>query len=309
MMKTKVILNPAAGQGSAGKNWPEIERELTVALGPLDVATTQNEGDEKKLAAAALAEGYEHFIPIGGDGTLNGVVNELIRDDALINPNVIITPMPAGTANETARELGYHGDFAAAARSAAGRKTRRFDVLAADCDGLDGGKVRHYGILAVSWGSAAEISYRTSTSRYLKKLGGRFSYYAVTLIVTLTYPNKLGRLTIDDKVEDNLLHYTGLICNTEWLGGGMRLAPGADPHDGIAELLLFRDIKRRDILLQKPSWLFEGHHIEHEKIDLLPGKTFSIEDVADALVDADGETIGRAPLTVKVIPDLLPLTC
>jgi diacylglycerol kinase (ATP) len=307
-MKTKVIFNPAAGRGAAGRNWPQIEQELTTALGPLDVATTVAEGDEKKMAAAALAEGYEHFIPVGGDGTVNGVVNELIRDDTLINPNIIVTPIPSGTANETARELGYHGDFAAAARSAAARLTRRFDVLAATCEGLDGRPVRHYGFLAVSWGGAAEISYRTSTSRFLKRLGGRFSYYAVTLIVTLTYQNRIGRLNIDGAASDDLVHYSGLICNTEWLGGGMKLAPGADPGDGMAELLLFRDIKRRDILLQKPSWLFEGRHIEHEKVDLLPGRNFTIDNVTSSLVDADGETIGRTPLTVRVVPDLLPFT-
>jgi diacylglycerol kinase family enzyme len=208
-----------------------------------------------------------------------------------------------------AREMGYHGDIAGAVRSAAGRKTRRLDILAAQCEGLNGGTARRYGVLAVSWGSAAEISYRTSTSRFLKKLGGRFSYYVVTLIVTLTYPNKVGRLTIDDDVQEDLLHYTGMICNTEWMGGGMRLAPGANPCDGIANLLLFRDIKRRDVLLQKPSWLFEGHHIEHEKVDLLPGKTFAIDGVKDSLVDVDGETVGRAPLTVEVVRELLPLTC
>jgi YegS/Rv2252/BmrU family lipid kinase len=308
-VKTKVIFNPAAGRGAAGRNWPQIERELVAALGPVDVATTLREGDESRFAATALAEGYEHFIAVGGDGTLNGIVNELIRDDELANPNVIVTPMPCGTANETARELGYHGNVAAAARTAANRRIRRFDILKAECAGLAGHDVCHYGVLAVSWGSAAEISYRTSTSRYLKKLGGRFSYYAVTLLVTLSYEDRVGRLKIDDRIEDDLLHYTGLICNTQTLGGGMKLAPGADPQDGIADLLLFRDIKRRDILLQKPSWLFEGRHIEHEKVDLLPGKRFSIEILDRTLVDADGETIGHTPLTVTVLPGLVPFTC
>ena len=181
-------------------------------------------------------------------------------------------------------------------------KRREIDILETHCAGLDDGELRHFAFLAISWGSAAEISYRTSTSRYLKKLGGQFSYYAVTLIVTLTYDNLLGDVRIDDKDMAGLTHYTGMICNTEYLGGGMRLAPGADPTDGRADLLLFKNIARKDILLQKPSWLFEGRHIEHPEVELLPGKDFAVRGPSRALVDADGETIGRLPLTAWVVP-------
>ncbi|MDP7548245.1 MAG: hypothetical protein QGF20_13215, partial [Alphaproteobacteria bacterium] len=60
-------------------------------------------------------------------------------------------------------------------------------------------------------------------------------------------------------------------------------------------------------LLQKPSWLFEGHHIEHPKVDYIRGRDFSVKGSAEALVDADGETIGRLPLTVKTLKQALPV--
>ena len=68
-----------------------------------------------------------------------------------------------------------------------------------------------------------------------------------------------------------------------------------------------KDIARRDIILQKPSWLFEGHHIEHPKIDLLRGRDFAVTGSSEALVDADGETIGRLPLTVTTLKQALPV--
>ena len=302
-MSTVVIFNPAAGRGRAAKRWPEIEAKLNSALASFSVRRTTEPGEERALAAAALDDGATHIIAIGGDGTVNGVANAILEH----GNGVALSTVPAGTANELARYLGVHDDIDAAVAAIAGGASRRIDVIETDCRGMQGGDVRHRAFLAISWGSAAEISYRTSTSRFLKKLGGQFSYYAVTLIVTLTYQNLTGDVRIDDEERNGLVHYTGMICNTEYMGGGMRLAPGADPTDGTANLLLFKNIPRKDILLQKPSWLFEGHHLEHPEVELVPGRDFAVNGPATALVDADGETIGRLPLTARVLPQALLL--
>lgn len=303
----KVIVNPAAGQGNAGRFWPEIGARLTAALGKIDVVITENAGSEKFLTEQALKEGYRHFIAVGGDGTMNGVMNGVVRSGQLADSDVRLSVVPAGTANELARSIGVHGDIEGAVNGIADGKVQRFDLLQLVCANLAGEDITHYGILAVSWGGAAEIVYRTNNSHILKKLGGRFSYYVNTMLVTLTYPNRLCDLTIDGKTTKNILHYSGLICNVEMLGGGMRLAPGAIHNDGIANLLFFKDIPRRDILLQKPSWLFQGHHIEHEKIDYVIGRDFTINGSKKALVDVDGETIGRLPLKVKTLNQIMPI--
>ena len=306
-MKSKVIVNPAAGQGNSGQVWPAVEARLRAAMGDIDVAVSTQPGQETALAEQALADGYSHFIAVGGDGTMNGVLNAVMGDGAPANGDVRLSVIPAGTANELARAIGVHGDLDGAVNGIASGREQRFDLLQADCTGLSGGGHRHYGVLAVSWGGAAEIVYRTNNSRYLKKLGGRFSYYANTLLVTLTYPNRTCDLTIDGEQSKVVLHYSGMVCNVEFLGGGMRLAPGADHTDGMADFLFFKDIARKDILLQKPSWLFEGHHIEHPKVDYMRGRDFAVAGSPKALVDADGETIGRLPLTVKTLKQALPV--
>ncbi len=303
----KVIVNPAAGQGNSGRIWPGVESRLRVALGEIDVAFTTTPGEEVSLARQALADGYTRFVAVGGDGTMNGVLNGIMGDGAPANNDVRLSVIPAGTANELARAIGVHGDLDGAVSGIAAGREQRFDLLQADCAGLTGGDHRRYGALAVSWGGAAEIVYRTNNSRFLKKLGGRFSYYANTLLVTLTYPNRTCDLTIDGELTRDVIHYSGLICNLEYLGGGMRLAPGADHTDGIADFLFFKDIARRDIILQKPSWLFEGHHIEHPKVDYIRGREFAVNGAPEILVDADGDTIGRLPLTVKTLKQALPV--
>ncbi len=304
-MPARVIVNPAAGQGACGKAWPEIEAVLRSALGDIDVTITERAGDETGLARQGIADGAEHFIAVGGDGTMNGVLNGIMGDGAPKNDRVRLSVIPAGTANEMARAIGFHGDRVGAIQSIATGRDQHFDLLQAECVGLDGVTHRHYGTLAISWGGAAEIVYRTNTSRFLKKLGGRFSYYANTLIVTLTYPMQNCDLTIDGRQIKDQAYYSGLVCNMEFLGGGMRLAPGADHTDGVANFLFFKDIPRREIIFQKPSWLFDGHHVDHEKVDYFPGQVFEVQGDTDALVDADGETIGRLPLKVSTLKQAL----
>ncbi|MDE0944426.1 MAG: YegS/Rv2252/BmrU family lipid kinase [Alphaproteobacteria bacterium] len=303
----KVIVNPAAGSGAAGRAWPGIEAKLRAALGEIDVVVTAHGGDETNLTRQGLEDGVHHFIAVGGDGTMNGVLNGIVADGQPVNDQVRLSVVPAGTSNELPRALGVHGDVDGAIAAIAAGGERRFDLLQADCLDLDHKDHRHYGVLAISWGGAAEIVHRVNKSRFLKKLGGRFSYYANTLSVIMTYPNRLCDLTIDGRKMEGVLHYAGLICNLEMLGGGMRLAPNADPTDGIADFLFFRDIPRKDIILQKPSWLFEGHHIEHPKVDFMRGRNFTVTGSPDALIDADGETIGHLPLAVKTLKQVLPI--
>lgn len=306
-MKTLVLVNPAAGRGSAARLWPQIESGLKEILDDHEVVFTTQAGSEAAIARDAFGRGCRRFLAVGGDGTCNHMVNGLFENGEPLASDLVVAPIPGGTANELAREMGYHADIPGALRAIGSGRTRAIDLLDAEFTPLDGGSGRWLAYIAMSWGSAAEISYRTSASRYLKKLGGRFSYYAVTLIVTLTYQKQRGDLTIDGETHNDVLQYTGLIMNTEVGGGGMKLAPGAIADDGIADLTLFKDVPRKDILTNPPSWLFEGRHIEHPEIDLIRGRSFEIGGPAEMLVDADGETVGRLPLKVTVRPNLLPV--
>lgn len=307
MGEALVVVNPAAGRGRAGRHWPEIERGIRQFLPQAAVVFTEGPGDATRLARAGLARGARHVVAVGGDGTVNEALNGLVEAGE-VHPEAVLSPIPAGTANELCRALGLletpDGAYRALGRD--GRR-RMIDMVRVECVGLDGRAVCRFGYLTAVFGAAAEISYRTSASRYLKKLGGRFSYFVETLFVTLTYKHRQVRMAIDGGAPQSFTLYAGLCCNAENGGGGMKLAPGASIEDGILDLVLFHDIARSDILLQKPSWLFEGHHVEHPKVSVHRGQRFHFESEAETLVDLDGETIGRLPATVTVLPKALPV--
>lgn len=307
MGEALVVVNPTAGRGRAGRRWPEIEPSIRRFLPNAAIVFTEGPGDATRLARGALARGVHHIVAVGGDGTVNEALNGLVEADE-VHPEAVLSPIPAGTANELCRALGLldtpDGPFRVLGRE--GRR-RMIDMIRVECVGFDGRPVCRYGYLTAVFGAAAEISYRTSKSRYLKKLGGRFSYFAETLIVTLTYRHRPVRIAIDGGPRQSFTLYAGLCCNAENGGGGMKLAPGASLDDGVLDLVLFEDIARRDVLLQKPSWLFEGRHIEHPKVSVHRGRRFYVESEVETLLDLDGETIGRLPATITVLPKALPV--
>ena len=107
--KTKVIFNPAANKGSCGKAWPDIKAELAAVLHAVDAEATRRPGDGSRIARAAFEDGCRRFIAVGGDGTLNEVVNGLVEDDHLLDPGVTFAQIPAGTSNAVSLALGQSG--------------------------------------------------------------------------------------------------------------------------------------------------------------------------------------------------------
>ena len=302
-MRTRVFVNPAARKGGTARRWPEIRSRLEARHGPLDVVFSERPGHALTLARQAVDDGVRRFVAVGGDGTVNETLNGMLDGDGrLLAPDSVLCPIPAGTANELCRALGHLDGPELALDATLCRDTRQLDLTVNNMQGFDGRPARRFGYLISSFGSAATISHRTSTSRVLKKLGGRFSYFAVTLIVTLTYRHRLVRMTFDDGGQEERTVYTGLCCNAENGGGGMRLAPGAKPDDGVLDYVEFGAIGRFDILRQKPSWLYQGRHIEHPDVRRVAARRMHFDSDIDTLVDVDGETVGRLPLAVSLIP-------
>jgi diacylglycerol kinase (ATP) len=296
-----VIVNPAAHKGGAAKRWSAIEAELSARLGPFKPNFTQAPGHATELARGALAEGARRIVAVGGDGTVNEVLNGLLDSSGrLTASDAVLCPVPAGTANELCRALGHLADPKRAYDAAASTSTRAIDLLHVRCTGLDGRPVERFGYLIVSLGAAASISHRTSQSRWAKKLGG-IAYFLMTPPVTLGYRHRTVSITVDGVAQGSRPIFTAMVANTE-NGGGMKLMPGARFDDGVLDLIEMGDITPLAMLTTVLPKVYSGGHAHHPKVRVSRGTSFRFESAVDTLVDLDGETIGRLPLDVSVIP-------
>ena len=300
--KFAVIVNPAAHKGGAARQWPKLEAELTRRLGAFEPAFTQAPHHATELARQALSDGARRLIAVGGDGTVNETLNGMLDSAGrLVAADSVLCPVPAGTANELCRALGHLNDPALAFDAAASDATWPIDLMRVHCQGLDGKPVERFGYLIVSIGGAATISHRTSQSRWLKKLGG-IAYLLMTPPVTLGYRHRDVAVTIDGVVQGRRPIFTAMVANTENGGGGMKLMPGAQFDDGVLDLIEMGDIAPLAMLTTVLPKVYSGAHIHHPKMRLSRGKAFRFESEVETLVDLDGETVGRLPLEVSVIP-------
>jgi len=297
-----VIVNPAANKGGARRRWAAIEAELAARLGPFRPQFTTAPGHATALARLALADGARRFVAVGGDGTVNEVLNGLIDPSGcLVEPDAVLCPIPAGTANELCRALGHLQQPARAYDAAASAETQAIDLLRVHCSGLDGRPVERFGYLIVSLGAAATISHRTSQSRWIKKLGG-IAYLLMTPPVTLGYRNRDVAIIVDGVAQGTRPIFTAMVANTENGGGGMRLMPGAKFDDGLLDLIEMGDIGPVAMLTAVLPKVYSGAHVHHPKVRVSRGTSFRFESEVETLVDLDGETVGRLPLEVSVIP-------
>lgn len=300
-MEFAVIVNPTAHKGGARRAWPVIQTELTRRLGVFEPRFTSAAGHATELAREALAEGARRIIAVGGDGTVNETLNGMLDPSGrLTAANAVLCPIPAGTANELCRALGHLKDPALAFDAAASARTRAVDLLRVRCVGLDGQPVDRFGYLIVSIGAAATISHRTSTSRWVKKLGS-ISYLLMTPPVILGFRPRDIAITIDGEFSGTRRIFTAMVANTENGGGGMRLMPGARFDDGVLDLVEMGDLAPLAMLTQVLPKVYSGDHVLHPKVRTSRGKTFRFESAVETLVDLDGETVGHLPLEVSVI--------
>jgi YegS/Rv2252/BmrU family lipid kinase len=301
-MRVAVIVNPAARKGGAMGRWPAIQAELGKRLGPVEPLFTEAPGHATHLAGNALARGIRRFVAVGGDGTVNETLNGLLdRSGRLIEPDAVLCPVPAGTANELSRALGHLATANGAFDAAASPRTRPVDLMRVRCTGPDGRPVDRFGYLIVALGLAATISHRTSQSRWAKKLG-EIAYLLMTPGVTLGYRQRDISIEIDGVPTGTRRLFTAMVGNTENGGGGMKLLPGARFDDGILDLIEAGDVSRLEVLTSILPKLYSGAHVHHPKVRTARGTSFRFASDVETLVDLDGEMVGRLPLEVTVLP-------
>ena len=303
-MRTKVIVNPMAAKGRMARRWPWYRARLEAVLGPLNVSFTLRPGDATRWTRAAARHGCERVVVLGGDGSVSEVLNGLLTS-GIDARTLTLWPMPAGTGNDSCRGLGVPLDPAEAIGALANRRTRLIDAMRIELQGLDGAALVRHGLILVSFGAPAAISRDASASRWMKRLG-RIAYYLATPPVVLRYAARVTRIGIDNAPAEERALFGGMIAGLPFGGGGMRLVPVARADDGLLDMVELGRLGRIEALLQVMPKLHDGGHIAHPRVDLRQGmRVIRLASEAETLVDVDGETAGRLPATVTVLPGVI----
>lgn len=303
-MKTVAVANPRAAAGRVKTWWQENKKAVEDRLGPVEVQFTTGPGHATRLARDAILEGATRVIAVGGDGTVNEVVNGFFDLDRLIGGNVQLLVYPGGTGGDFVRSIGMSG--IAVAEALANAEERVIDAGRARLTAPDGSVRTHYFINISSFGSSGLIVDKVNKAP--KVFGGKASFFVGTVRGLLAYRNQPVRLRIDDGPEEEHVINTVAVANGRFFGGSMKVAPDAIVDDGLFDIVVLGDIGLGTFVARSGD-IYKGVHIKHPWVSVRRGKKVEATPLGKdpVLIDLDGEQPGRLPVTYEVLPRCIRL--
>ncbi|HHT57203.1 diacylglycerol/lipid kinase family protein [Herbinix luporum] len=297
------LINPNSSSGKGIRYWQIIEKELEVQNISYTADFTQYEGHATELAEEICRKykGIKNIVVLGGDGTLNEVINGIDNYD-----EVFLGYIPSGSSNDLARSLKISKKPLKALSNVL--KPNKFTYL-------DYGEITYHKkeaksrkfICSSGTGYDASVCVEVQSSELKKKLNrfgaGKFVYLALAIKQLFKVDFLNSTILIDGIKKDhfkNVLLISGMIHPFE--GGGLMMAPGADPRDGKLNVCLVHGMPRAIVMLLLPTIIF-GKHIKLKTVKYF--KCSSIEIISDreAAIHTDGETPAfSSHISIRCIP-------
>ncbi|MEO8275149.1 MAG: diacylglycerol kinase family protein [Thermoanaerobaculia bacterium] len=272
-----LIWNPRAGQRVARRSMPEIRRVLSSEF-DLTVEATSGPEHCREIARRAVAERFELFIVVGGDGTLR------VAASVLAGTDVVLGAIPGGTTNVVAGALGLPVHPVAAARALVVAETREIDLGESNGEPF---------LMQLSGGLDAQVMAHVNLRT--KRLLGKGAVALAGLSEWFRY--RFPQFTLEiDGVEAMATGF--VVANLPQYAGQFEIVPQARPDDRRLELLLFHGRRRRDAVGFALA-LARGRHLERSDVELRSFTTLRLTSPAALQLQADGDAfVAAAPLVV-----------
>jgi YegS/Rv2252/BmrU family lipid kinase len=303
--KSVLIVNPKSANGKTGKNWTRIEQEVRRGLKTdLDVRFTERQGHATILASEAIKEGYERVVALGGDGTINEVMNGFFEKGKPINPNAAMAVMSVGTGSDFVKTLEFPTTpFEAAERIRMG-KVWAIDLGRCTFTGLDGELASRFFINIADFGSGGAVVDKVN--RTTKLFGGQISFLWGILTTLPTYKNKLTKYQIDDGPEEEKVLNTFVVANGRYYGGGLKPAPNAQLDDALFDIVSIGDVGFLEAVSSLGKFR-KGTYLEIPKVTFSKGKTVVASSEETQLVEMEGEVVGHLPARFEMLPKAMKI--
>lgn len=298
-----LVCNPNAGLGKASKLLPRVaaalEQRIPDATVRIHRAVSVREARLLTIQAAAAARPASEdrrgdaLIVMGGDGMMHTGVQ------ACANTGVPLGLIPAGTGNDICRGFGLPAKDALSALDAVVTgATRDVDLIKVEGNLVDGTHERYVASIVAS-GYDAKVNQRANNTRWPRGS----ARYAVAVFRELRVFEPLQYRVRIDGATASLPAMVVSVANTQYFGGGIMIAPDADPTDGWLDVTLVHPVSRLT-LIRLFAKLFSGKFIADPSVELLRAREITI-DGDDLVAMGDGEELGHVPVTLSAAPRAL----
>lgn len=297
-----VIVNPKAGMGHGLRDWPIISNQLNKAGVLFTCVFTEKKYHAVELTVKAINEGYRRIVAIGGDGTVNEIVNGIFIQKQVAATEILLAVVPVGTGNDWVRMYGIPKQYSEAVKSIMEAKTVRQDVgLITYVETM----ITHRRYMA----NMAGIGFDAIANRHFNKMKdegkqGRWLYVIGALRALISYQSKRFVIKVDGKVFFDADMFSASIGIGPYNGGGMLPSPAAIFDDGLFDLTVIKRLNKL-WLFHSIKKLYNGKIYSHPKVIAGQAKHISVESFPESPIEIDGEALGFSPFTFEIVPQAI----
>jgi YegS/Rv2252/BmrU family lipid kinase len=312
-----ILLNPTSSR--CLNTWTKVKDRLAEQSVSYELCETTTRGEGEKLTRDALHAGYQTIAVVGGDGTISETVRGFFREPdqesgippVSVNPTAALAILPGGTGNDFARGLmGGRAPLDTWIKRLVTHckraeqdttTTRTVDTIYAEVTGTP---KKFVCLNAATIGVSADVAARVSRQGKVKRcLPGELRFGIEGVHALKAWRNHAVQITADGDLVECRTSLV-VVANGIYVGGGMKVAPGALVDDGKLDALTVCNLSRLQVVRQF-SHLYSGKHVHNQQIVMLSGAQVKVETVDGAPplpIEADGDVRGHTPATFRIIP-------
>jgi YegS/Rv2252/BmrU family lipid kinase len=292
------IVNMAAGGGRTKRDWPAIAEILQKKGIRYEPCFTERRLHASIIARNKIKEGYSKIIVVGGDGTMNEVINGVFAQKRIKTTEVMLGMISVGTGNDWARMFNIPADYEGAVKTIKQQKTFIQDAgLVSYC--RNGKAWNRYFINIAGMGFGARVVERTNRMKEKGKSGPLLYFYNIFYSL-IQYKAQKADIEIDGESFHRKIFSLNVGIG-KYNGGGMIQVPHAIVDDGLYSITLIKKIGKLNVLANMKN-LYNGNIVNHSKVETYMAKSVQIEGSPLLKIETDGESLGHGPVKFQIIP-------
>jgi YegS/Rv2252/BmrU family lipid kinase len=286
------IINPKSRSGKGINVWHKVRAELDKQQIPYDYFITKYAGHSTEIVKelCETKPGIKNIVIIGGDGSVNEAINGITTFE-----DVILGYIPSGSSNDLGRSLKLQKDPLLGLKNIL--SPAHFGYMDMGLLSSDNPLLKTKFSVSSGMGFDAAVckeALKSDIKDFLNRFGlGKLTYLAIAVKQILTCPFMNGTIKVDGgpaKTYQNMLMLTTMIQKYE--GGGLKLAPTANPRDGKLSICMVYGLPRIKILLLMPTLIF-GAHTHFKGVKTFDCENLEIKLDTPAYLHVDGECPGQ----------------
>ena len=296
-----VVVNPHAGSKKTQEDWPEIRKLLKDNGFEFKSIFTEYQYHATELTKKAIQEGgYRKFIIIGGDGTLNEVINGIFKQEDIPTTDITVSVISVGTGNDWGRMYNMPSSYKEQVEIIKKGKVFLQDI--GKVSYLHHGKQKeHFFINIAGIGFDALVAKKTNIAKQ-KGASGILTYITSMISGLFQYDFNFVKIESEGKeiLSGKVFSVSIGIC--KYNGGGIKQLPNAIPDDGLFDITAIRKVSKLKVIRNLVN-MYDGSFIKIKEVETFTGSEFRITGVPENSIylETDGESLGNSPLNFTIL--------